>query len=276
MISLNTETTLNPSTEDKLKKIGLQDGYVYGPVLSRRLGVSLGINPLPIENKLCSMNCVYCQYSWTDIIRRSLDTEEDKALVPSIPTILDELRQVLARMAAEGVKPDRITLAGNGEPTLYPEFEKLVDGLIEVRDKLCPDAGLDILSNSLHLHRDDVRRGLAKLDYRYLKLDAGNEETFRRIDVPKGVTLEEVVENLKQIDDIVIQTIFIGGPSNNLAPEDISDLKDRLREMHPKLVQVYSLDRVPASSKATKVPRAQLEEIAAEITRDTGLPTEVF
>lgn len=264
------------TVEHKLRKIGLQEGYVYGPVHSRRLGISLGINPLPIDHKLCSMNCVYCQYSWTDLFRTSLDTPEDRALVPPVEAVIAELHQVLDRMDAEGLKPDCLTLAGNGEPTLHPDFERLVDELIRVRDERCPNAKIGILTNSLHLDREDVLRGLAKLDDRYMKLDAGDQKTFKRIDVPGKAKLEDVVANLKQLDDIVIQSLFIHGPLSNMSPESLRNWRERIAEIRPKLVQVYSLDRVPASSKAEIVSKERLKIIADELTRETGIPSEVF
>ncbi len=264
------------TVEHKLRKIGLQDGYVYGPVHSRRLGVSLGINPLPTDHKLCSMNCVYCQYSWTDVFRSSLDTPEDRALVPSVETVIAELHQVLDRMDAEGLAPDFLTLAGNGEPTLHPDFEHLVDELIQVRDKRCPRARIGILTNSLHLDREDVRRGLARLDERFMKLDAGDQETFKHIDVPGKVRLDDIIANLKKLDNIVIQSLFIDGPINNTNPESIKNWRARIAEIRPKLVQVYSLDRAPAYGKAQVVPKERLQQIAGELTQETGIPSEVF
>lgn len=280
---LNADANADPKTDTDsaetdpdLKAIGLQTGFIYGPVRSRRLGVSLGINPLPVDAKLCSMNCVYCQYSWTDIIRSSLDTPEDRRLVPPVETVIAELREVLDRMDAEGLKPDYLTLAGNGEPTLHPEFGHLVDQLLQVRAERCPDARIGILSNSLHLHRADVREALAKLDDRFMKLDAGDPETFKRVDVPGKVRLEDVIEGLKQLDDIVLQCLFIDGPINNTNPDALKALFARIAEIRPRSVQVYSLDRAPAYGKARRVPKERLEAIARDMRAATGAPVEVY
>jgi wyosine [tRNA(Phe)-imidazoG37] synthetase (radical SAM superfamily) len=253
----------------------LADGVVYGPVKSRRLGASLGINILPFNVKVCSFNCNYCQCGWT------YDTVDAQALAkyewPTAEQVAEGLRAKLLELKGKGEALNSITFAGNGEPTLAPAFRDCVKAVISVRDELMPGAKIDVLSNAAHLDRADVVEGLNLLDERYMKLDAGNEEQFLNMNSPvTEVGIWDVVKNLPKLKDFVIQAMFTHGRRDNTGEKAVVDWIAALGRLKPKSVQIYSVDRNPADAKITGVPRALLQEIADALTSQTGIPAEVF
>jgi wyosine [tRNA(Phe)-imidazoG37] synthetase (radical SAM superfamily) len=250
--------------------IPLQSSVVYGPVRSRRLGCSLGINVLPTDRKVCSSNCVYCQYGWTqpgtsgDALKRA-------------PELLHEIEGEFARHADDGTAVDCITLAGNGEPTLHPDLEILVEGVRGLRDRYFPGAKVGILSDATQVHRPGVRRALARCDERYMKFDAGDEATWRRINLPLGITSFSVMtEGLRGLQDIVLQSMFIQGSHDNTGEPQIRAWIDAVKAIAPRSVQVYTVDRGTAAEGITEVPKDKLQEIADRLTHATGIPADVY
>ena len=257
------------------KTYNLTDGVVYGPVKSRRLGASLGVNVLPFNVKVCSFNCNYCQCGWT------YDTVDDAALGkyewPTARQVADGLRARLHELKAAGEHLDSITFAGNGEPTLHPDFLETVRQVLSVRDEEMPGTKVDILSNAAHLDRPRVVEGLNLLDERYMKLDAGNEGQFLNMNSPVSeVGLWDIVKNLAKLKDFVVQAMFTHGRRDNTDEKSVVDWINLVKRVKPKSVQIYSVDRFPADKKITRVERALLEEIGQALTAQTGIPAEVF
>ncbi|MDP3432619.1 MAG: radical SAM protein, partial [Bacteroidota bacterium] len=156
----------------------LFDQIIFGPVKSRRLGVSLGVNLLPTDSKVCSFDCIYCECGWTPRKR------EKKAVLPTRALVKQKMEEKLLDMIRNNEFPDVITFAGNGEPTLHPEFEGIIDDTIELRNLLTPKARIAVLSNATMLHKSSVVRALLKVEDNIQKLDSAFEETIRRIDCP--------------------------------------------------------------------------------------------
>ena len=253
-----------------LRQIALQDSVVYGPVQSRRLGSSLGINPLPVSYKLCSSNCVYCQYGWT------LPTHPTQAITRA-PALLAIIDAAFREHAEQGTPVDCITLAGNGEPTLHPDLEELIVGIKPLRDRYFPSAKVGILSDATQLHRPEVARALRLLDVRYMKVDAGDEATWRAINLPLGdADWTRMIEGLKRLPDIILQSMFIQGSCDNTHEDHLDRWIALAGELRPLSVQVYTVDRAPADSGVVKVPRERLEAIASRLTARTGIPAEVY
>jgi len=253
-----------------LRQISLQDSVVYGPVQSRRLGSSLGINPLPLSYKLCSSNCVYCQYGWTP-------AEHGTEPIKRAPELLAIIQESFEEFIRLGTPVDCVTLAGNGEPTLHPDLEEVIVGVKALRDRYFPSAKVGILSDGTQAHRPKVFRALTLLDARYMKLDAGDEETWRLIDQPLGdADWSRLLATLKRLPDIVLQSMFIQGRYDNTREDQVSRWVDVASDIKPLSVQVYTIDRAPADSGVTKVPLARLEAIAALLTQRTGIPAEVY
>ena len=167
---------------------------IYGPIRSRRLGISLGVNLLPLHSKLCNFDCIYCECGWND------DNRAEKNRFNSREDIREALRSTLSKMSAEGQLPDVITFAGNGEPTIHPEFEEIIDDTIALRNEFAPKAKVSVLSNATQLHREGVRNALHKVDNAILKLDSAFTETAKLINKPQGdYSVERIVEQLKTL-----------------------------------------------------------------------------
>ncbi|HXG61500.1 MAG TPA: radical SAM protein [Planctomycetota bacterium] len=257
------------------KVYALADSVVYGPMASRRLGRSLGVNILPFGVKVCSFNCNYCQCGWTTDLVDAASLARYR--FPSAREVGEALRRRLPELRASGVRVDCMTIAGNGEPTLHPDFLDVVRALLAARDECWPGLRTDILSNAAHLDRPDVVEGLNLLDERYMKLDAGTEEQFLNMNAPViEAGIWDVVRHLPRLRDFVVQAMFTHGRRDNTDTRSVVAWIQLLGRLKPKAVHVYSVDRVPADPKIRPVERELLEEIARALTAQTGIPAEVF
>jgi wyosine [tRNA(Phe)-imidazoG37] synthetase (radical SAM superfamily) len=249
----------------------LQKRIVYGPIESRRLGRSLGINLSPTTFKLCSLNCSYCQYGWTK--SQTNDGKEYKNKLPNLQEVVLSLREAFS------VHKDfeYITFSGNGEPTLHPDFPEIVDVVLAMRAHFWPHVKLAILSNSTTCGTPDIRKTLEKLDLPIMKLDVGNEQAFKRMNhgMPP-VTLEGIVAGLKSLNKFVIQTMFVRGKIDNSSDWEVKSWIKRLEELKPLWVQIYTLDRGAASEQLERVELSRLNEIAQMAEAITGVQVEVY
>lgn len=254
----------------------LFDEIVFGPVKSRRFGVSLGINLLPLQGKLCSFNCVYCECGLND------ERKKEKAKLFTEAEITSSLQSRFEALKAGGLDPDNITFAGNGEPTLHPEFETIIDEAIRLRDAFFPKAMITVLSNATRLDRENVKRALLRIDNNVLKLDAGTDATFQAINRPTHpVTLEKIVAQLKGFGgNLTIQTMLIRGEVDgkyidNTTEEELSLYLGYLKEINPKLVMLYPIDRQTPYKTLVKVPETEFRALAGRI-EEMGIKAEVF
>jgi wyosine [tRNA(Phe)-imidazoG37] synthetase (radical SAM superfamily) len=246
----------------------------YGPVRSRRLGASLGVNLLPLGAKVCNMNCAYCQYGWTRGVQRYRGQGTGWPTAQAIESAVSER---LLRAAERNEMIDRLTVAGHGEPTLHPKFKEVVAALRKVRDELAPGVPLTVLSNASTLDRADVREALAELDERYMKLDAGDTATLRSVN-GSLLSIEQLVAGLKKVPDIVIQSMFVKdrtGRIDNTGDLTVINWVGALDRIHPKAVQVYTIDRTPAFPYLQAVPAARLREIVQRV-RLAGFACDVY
>ena len=254
-----------------MNPIPLQSGIIYGPVSSRRLRWSLGLNTSPTRHKLCSFNCVYCQYGWTTFC--TIDTTNRLSDFPTP----EDFGRALETALRENDEIDNITFSGNGEPTLHPQFEELVDIAKRLRDGYFPKARVGILSNSSTVGVEKVFRVLGKLDFRIMKLDAGAPETFRKINRPcKGVDYKAMLNGLQSLENVTLQTMFVGGKIPNIGERQIRAWIERVGEIKPMNAQIYSLHRPPAESSLHEVLGVRLQEIAAQTEEAAGVPVEVI
>ena len=253
--------------------IPLKTGIIYGPVRSRRLGRSLGLNVSPVRYKLCSFNCVYCQYGWTDV--GTLDTAPYAKDFPSVDDFASALERVLVEQSNEGI--DNITFSGNGEPTLHPQFANLVDIAAALKEKYCPAARLGVLSNSSAATMEKVRAALERLDFKIMKLDAGDVETFQEINRPcPQVEYQDILASLKSMRNVTLQTMFVDGAFCNIGDRQVTVWMERVGEIKPEKAQIYSLHRPSAASALKEVPAEKLKEIAARTEGATGVDVEVI
>ena len=247
---------------------------IYGPVRSRRLGLSLGVNLLPLEAKLCTFDCIYCECGWNgeNAGSRRFNSREQVAAA---------LESALAAMAADSQLPDVITFAGNGEPTMYPDFEGVIADTIALRDKYAPTAKISVLSNATQLHRADVVRALERVDNNILKMDSLDEEMARLINKPCcNYSVAKVVEQLKAFNGkVIVQTMFLRGQYegrvvDNTTEEQIVAWLEAVKAIAPESVMVYSIARDTPCKTLQKVEREELEKIAERV-RALGISCSV-
>ena len=245
----------------------LFDSIIYGPIHSRRLGVSLGINLMPTTATLCTFDCVYCECGWNQPI-----------LHPNLPT-REEVRIALESQLSIAVEPiDVITFSGNGEPTLHPDFLGIIQDTCALRDQYFPKAKVSVLSNSTQLGRTDVIEALRLCDNRILKLDSAIDATMRLIDKPVNaqLTVKQIAQWLSIFDgDFTLQTCFLRGEYkgqiiDNTTPEELAAWYKMVDYLHPKQVMIYVIDRVTPLETLEKIPAETMEKIAIPL-REKGI-----
>jgi wyosine [tRNA(Phe)-imidazoG37] synthetase (radical SAM superfamily) len=251
--------------------VALQRGILYGPINSRRLGRSLGINLMPVDFKLCSFNCVYCHFGWT-----GEHTMDPGRYVKDLPTF-SEVVKAVEKAARSSMAFDFLTFSGNGEPTMHPQFADLVEAVVGIRNRYRPEVTIALLSNSTGLSRREVRESIPKIDFPAFKLDAGTEKKFKAINKPaKGTNFAVILNTLISMEDIYIQTMLLGGSPCNTTEDDLVAYYEVISRIQPKEVHIYSIDRpVPNTGIALVSPR-RLEEIALRGQKETGLRIRAF
>lgn len=237
----------------------------YGPIHSRRLGTSLGMELMPLTHKLCTFNCVYCECGW--------NTPVTHPILPTREEVKAALETKLCALQKGGTALDVITFSGNGEPTLHPDFLGIIEDTCALRDQYCPKAKVSVLSNSTQLGRPDVVQALHLCDNRILKLDAATDGMMRRIDLPvnEQLTVKTLIGWLAQFNgDFTLQTCFLRGEHNgqvidNTTPEELEAWYQAVETLHPKQIMIYVIDRKTPEEHLEKIPREQMESIAAPL-----------
>ncbi len=254
----------------------LFEQIIFGPVKSRRLGISLGVNLLPLNLKHCTFNCLYCECGWT---KPWLDAGH---AYPSRTAIRQALEDRLQSMRSKNAMLDTITFAGNGEPTLHNDFAGIVEDTIALRKEYFPAARVAVLSNASKLGNRSISLALQKIDLNILKLDAGTEETYQLINNPSGdIKLKTIVSNLKQFkNNLIIQTLFVKGSCqgktfDNTTEKEVGAWLEHIRELRPELVMIYPIARATPTEDVEKVSWNTLQEIAQQVEA-LGIRTEVY
>jgi len=249
----------------------LQKGIIYGPVASRRLGSSLGINISSTTANICSFDCAYCQYGPT---RHHVASVADfAAMLPSPEEVAAALATELKRIPA----PAYVTFSGNGEPTLHPEFGAVVEAVRSVKDELCPTAKLAVLSNSSTVGDPAMRAVLASFDAPIMKLDAGSADVFEAVNAPApGVTFEGVMAGLAALGDFVMQSCFVTDEPGNADDDAVADYVRAVATVRPSSVQIYTTDRPVSRAGVRMVPRERLAGIARRVCEEAAVPAEIY
>ena len=252
---------------------------VFGPVHSRRLGISLGINLLPADGKVCSFDCIYCECGFNEDHRPTLP-------LPTREEVAAKLEEKLQQMAAEGQLPDVLTFAGNGEPTCHPHFPEIIDDVIRLRDQYCPKAKVSVLSNSTMIHRQAVYDALMRVDNNILKLDTVDPIYINKVDHPNGTyDVEKIIDRMKAFNGhIIIQTMFMRGTIkdlksivnylesvDNTGEAYVGPWLEAVKEIKPQQVMIYTIDRETPTQGLLKATHEQLDQIRDRVIA-AGIP----
>lgn len=248
----------------------LREEVVFGPIKSRRLGWSLGINLLPTKGKICNFDCIYCECGW------NADGRDDTKL-PSAAEVRSALEAKLADILLEGTRVDSITFSGDGEPTLNPDFARIIDDTIALRDIYCPQAKVSVLTNATKLLSDTVFGALRKVDAPILKLDAPTDERARKINgALPSFKVDDVVKGMKRFEgDFILQTMFLKSDDfDSLEPQMLAKWMDIVREIRPRLIMAYTIARPTPQSGLFAYSAAQIRE-ALKPLEDEGFKIQI-
>lgn len=244
---------------------------IFGPIHSRRLGISLGINLLPSDGKFCTFDCIYCECGYNKDHRptRKLPTREE---------VREALESRLKKMQEEGVIPNVLTFAGNGEPTAHPHFPEIIEDTLELRNKYFPDAKVSVLSNSTFIHKPEVFAALNKVDNNILKLDTVNEEYIRMVDRPTGhYDVKRIIEGMKAFKgNLIVQTMFMKGTTeggrsvDNTTDDFVMEWIKVVKEIAPRQVMIYTIDRETPDQLLQKATHEELDRIVS-LLQEAGL-----
>lgn len=248
----------------------LREEVVFGPIKSRRLGWSLGINLLPTKGKICNFDCIYCECGW------NADGRDDTKL-PSAAEVRSALEAKLADILLEGTRVDSITFSGDGEPTLNPDFARIIDDTIALRDIYCPQAKVSVLTNATKLLSDSVFGALRKVDAPILKLDAPTDDLARKINgALPSFRVDDVVKGMKRFEgDFILQTMFLKSDDfDSLEPQMLAKWMDIVRELRPRLIMAYTIARPTPQSGLAAYSAAQIRE-ALKPLEDEGFKIQI-
>lgn len=248
----------------------LREEVVFGPIKSRRLGWSLGINLLPTKGKICNFDCIYCECGW------NADGRDDTKL-PSAAEVRSALEAKLADILLEGTRVDSITFSGDGEPTLNPDFARIIDDTIALRDIYCPQAKVSVLTNATKLLSDTVFGALRKVDAPILKLDAPTDERARKINgALPSFRVDDVVKGMKRFEgDFILQTMFLKSDDfDSLEPQMLAKWMDIVRELRPRLIMAYTIARPTPQSGLSAYSATQIRE-ALKPLEDEGFKIQI-
>ncbi len=246
---------------------------IYGPVHSRRLGISLGINLMPADGKICTFDCIYCECGYNSDRRT-------RSHHPSRQKVAEALERQLRKMHNDNQHPDVLTFAGNGEPTRHPALPSLIDASIRLRDELCPTAKVSVLSNSTFITKPAIREALMRVDNNILKLDTVNADYIRRVDRPTqpSYNVESIIENMKLFEGhIIVQTMFMRGTTDegldvdNTSEDFVAPWLEAIKDIRPQEVMIYTIDRETPDSHLLKATHEELAAIKARV-ETLGIP----
>ena len=241
---------------------------IFGPIKSRRLGISLGINLLPDDGKICTFDCLYCECGFNA-------THRSKKGLPTRKEVATTLEAKLQEMTGNGEYPDVLTFAGNGEPTIHPEFDVIIDDTIALRDKFCPNAKISVLTNATQITKEKVFEALKKVDNNILKLDTVNSNYISFLDRPTGrYNLCEIIRRMKEFGGkAIIQTMFLKGvvngvDVNNTGDEFVLPWIEVVKEISPREVMIYTIDRETPQEGLEKATHEELDRIVAMLNKE--------
>lgn len=253
----------------------LFETLVFGPIKSRRLGKSLGVNLMPEIGKICSFNCIYCECGWNP---------EGKVTsnLPKKEVYEKMLEERLKELIGTEMEPDSITFSGNGEPTLHPDFAEIIDITLRLRNQYIPNAKISVLTNGTMLHKKEVFDAISKIDNNIIKIDGGTYAMIKAINKPNvDFDLEKYINLLQEFKgDLIIQTCFLRGEHkgvkiDNTTEEELSLWYEHIKRINPRKTMIYAIERETPEKNLEKISLSELEQIA-EPLREMGFNVECF
>lgn len=249
---------------------------IFGPIHSRRLGTSLGINLMPNDGKICSFDCLYCEAGFNA-------QGAGKSGLPPREDVRRKLEDKLAAMARAGDPLDVITFSGNGEPTLHPDFAGIIDDTIELRDKYFPSVQISVLSNATRIGRPEIDRALRLIDNNILKLDSAVPETVALLDRPNdpGFDIARVIDRIADFgSNAIVQTMLTAGEHrgrlvDNTTDEEVDALIKAYLQIQPREIMIYTIDRQTPEKSLRHIAPQTMQRIAERIQHETGIPVQL-
>lgn len=259
-----------------LKMAILFENLVFGPIHSRRLGNSLGVNLMPVIGKICTFNCVYCECGWNP------EKRNERPHLATPQEYEQTLENALKELVGTTKEPDSITFSGNGEPTLHPDFPEIIDITVRLRDRYVPKAVISVLTNGTRIHDEKIFKALHKVDNNICKLDGGTIDTINKVNLPNvKINLEQYIEDLQRFDgQVVIQTLFLRGEHNgeiidNTTEEEINLWLDHLKKIKPRKTMIYVIDRETPEKNLEKLSKEEMSSIAERV-KSLGFNVEYY
>lgn len=253
----------------------LVEPLVFGPIRSRRLGKSLGINLMPEVGKICSFDCIYCECGWNPESKINSGLPQKEVFEQTLEKRLQELK-------GSTDEPDSITFSGNGEPTLHPDFVEIIDITIRLRDRYIPEAKISVLTNGTMLHKKEIFDAISRVDNNIIKIDGGTYETIKAINKPNvDFDLEKYIELLQKFKgDLIIQTCFLRGEHNgvkidNTTEKEVDLWVEHIKKINPKKTMIYAIERETPEKNLEKISQEELEKIA-DVLRRSAFEVECF
>lgn len=265
-------TLVDPGTAE-LPQAAPMKAIVYGPLESRRAGLVLGINLLGPNEKVCSFDCGYCDLGAT---RMRLNKVKREIQFPSPEAVAEAANEAFRKIHESGPSINAISIAGNGEPTLHPDFPEAIEAILEARERWLPGKPIQILTNGTSLDTRKIAEAVNKLDERIVKIDAGNEKLFKAMNAPLSrTTLARVLMGVRTLKDVVVQSLFVQGSLDNTTPSDIDDWIEVIAMIKPKLVQIHGMSRMPTIPGLIRCDEDTLYTIASRLERKTQIKSLV-
>ncbi|MDR1226856.1 MAG: radical SAM protein [Prevotellaceae bacterium] len=256
----------------------LFDSPIIGPIRSRRLGQSLGVNLLPSNGKLCNYDCIYCECGWN----ANGNPEHKKLAFNSAEIVYELLEKRLQELRQNHQEPDAITFSGNGEPTMHPQFPQIVDSAIALRNRHAPCAKVCVLTNATLVDRPEILTALKKVDRAMLKLDSGIDKTLQLINRPQAdITVRKLIDGMKQFgQNLIVQSLFLSGEVDGFAIDNTSPAEEKawlsaIKELQPSMVMLYTIERATPAQNLQKASTAYLQSLAEKV-RYLGIEANVF
>lgn len=265
---------INANSQSYLDLPKAYNGIIYGPFESTPFGKNIGINLMGESAKLCSFNCPYCDLGHSQV---RLNKAKDQSFIPSKEEVMTAIAEAFKKIHELGPQIDGITVSGNGEPTLHPDFSDIMKSLLESRNQWTPGKPIHLFTNGAGVDSRKISDALNLLDERIVKIDVGNEKLFKLVNAPLSrANLAKVLTGIRKMNHVIVQSLFFDGSVSNVQKSDIDDWLEVIAMIRPKAVHIYGMSRTPATPGLVRCEEDTLYSIASRLERKTQIRALVF